>query len=127
MSHLGLRVGKEDELTPEYDTRPGTSAGTGRVDSTRIELAKLELEKERMRAENLRLEEELMIRKIELMQAQASSSNGDRPSMPRVKGPDIAKMANSVPRFEEEDVDSFFFSFERIVRNLEWDRKYWSM
>ena len=36
-------------------------------------------------------------------------------------------MANSVPRFEEENVDSFFFSFERIARNLEWDRKYWSM
>ena len=39
----------------------------------------------------------------------------------------MSKMANSVPRFEEEDVDSFFFSFERIARNLEWDRKYWSM
>ena len=60
VSHLGLRVGDEDELTPEHDTRPGTSAGDGRVDSTRIELAKLELEKEIMRAENLRLEEELM-------------------------------------------------------------------
>ena len=47
--------------------------------------------------------------------------------MSRVKGTDISKMANSVPRFEEEDVDSFFFSFERIARNLEWDRKYWSM
>ena len=43
VSHLGLRVGKEDELTPEHDTMPGTSAGTGRVDSTQIELAKLEL------------------------------------------------------------------------------------
>ena len=127
VSHLGLRVGKEDELTPEHDTRPGTSAGAGRVDSTRIELAKLELEKERMRAENLRLEEELMRRKIELTQAQASNNNDDRPSVSRVKGPDISEMANSVPRFEEEDVDSFFFSFERIARNLEWDRKYWSM
>ena len=61
----------------------------------RLELAKLELEKERMRAENLRLEEELMRRKIELMQAQASTNSNDRPSMSSVKGPDISKMANS--------------------------------
>ena len=27
VSHLGLRVGKEDELTPEHDTRPDISAG----------------------------------------------------------------------------------------------------
>ena len=127
VSHLGLREGQGDELTPEHDPRPDTSAGTARVDSTRIELARLELEKERMRAENLRLEEELMRRKIELTQAQASNQSEDRPSVSRVKGPDISKMANSVPRFEEEDVDSFFFSFERIARNLEWDRKHWSM
>ena len=44
-----------------------------------------------------------------------------------LKGLTFQKMANSVPRFEEEDVDSFLFSFERIARNLEWDRKYWSM
>ena len=44
VSHLGLREGKEYELTPEHDTRPDTSAGAGRVDSTRIELARLELE-----------------------------------------------------------------------------------
>ncbi|XP_071502498.1 uncharacterized protein [Diadema antillarum] len=47
--------------------------------------------------------------------------------MSRPKTPDIAKMANTVPRFDEEDVDSFFFSFERIARNLEWEKKYWSM
>ena len=58
------------------------------------------------------------------MQAQASTNSDDRPSMSRVKGPDISKMANSVPRFEKDDVDSFLFSFERIARNLEWDRKY---
>ena len=51
----------------------------------------------------------------------------DRPSMSRVKGPDISKIANSVPRVEEEDVDSFFFSFERVASNFEWDRKYWTM
>ena len=130
VSHLGLEVGNGDEMTPEHrqdDTRPGASAGYGRVDSSRIELARLELEKEGMRAENLRLEEELMRRKIELTQVQASNSSEDSPSMSSVKGPDIAKMANSVPRFEEEDVDSLFYSFERIARNLEWDRKYWSM
>ena len=62
-----------------------------------------------------------------MTQGQASSSNEDRPSMSRVKRPDIAKIANLVLRFEEEDVDSLFFSFERVARNLEWDRKYWSM
>ena len=63
VSHLGLRVGNENEMTPEHrqdDTRPSTSTGAGREDSTQIDLAKLELEKERMRAENLRLEEELI-------------------------------------------------------------------
>ena len=37
VSHLGLSVGKEDELTPEHrqdDTRPGA----GRVDSTQIRI-----------------------------------------------------------------------------------------
>ncbi|XP_071504452.1 uncharacterized protein [Diadema antillarum] len=100
-----------------------------RVDSTQLELARLVLEKEKMKAENLRLEQELMQRQIELTQAQSSSVQGDRPNvtMSRQKTPDIAKMANTVPRFDEEDVDSFFFSFERIARNLEWEKKYWSM
>ena len=97
--HLGLSVENDDERSQEHDTRPDTGVGTGMVDSSRIELARLELEKERMRAENLRLEEELVRRKIELIQAQASDSNAERPSVSRVKGPDIAKMANSVPRF----------------------------
>ena len=47
------------------------------------ELAKLKLEKEIMRADNLRLEEELMRRRIELTQAQASNNNDDRPSVSR--------------------------------------------
>ena len=47
VSHLGLEEGNGDEMTLEHrqdDTRPSTSPGVGRVDSTRIELARLELE-----------------------------------------------------------------------------------
>ena len=120
--HLGLNIEKEDDVAQQQ-----TSAGS--VDATQIELAKLELEKEKLKAENLKLQQEIMKQQIELTQAQASSSqsDSDRPSVSRIKGPDIAKMANSIPRFNEEDVDSFFYSFERVAKNLEWETKYWSM
>ena len=56
-------------------------------------------------SENLRLQEELIRRNIELTQAQASNNNYNRPSVSRVKGPDIKKMPIQPTRFEEEDVD----------------------
>ena len=124
----GLDMGEQD-MPPGATYNPSDSSRMGDVASS-IELAKLELEKEKIRTQNLQLQQELTLRQIELQQV-SGRNVVDPSSLQEVdrgqRAPDIAKMANCIPQFHEKDLDSFFGSFERIARNLEWDERYWAM
>ena len=117
-----------------------------------IELAKLklEMEKERMRLEfeerklteqreaeaeekqkqretememkRLEMEQELRLRELELAHAQAT------PTRERTSPTfDLAKNIRLVPKFEEDRIDSYFVSFEKVANSLKWPQKFWPM
>ena len=112
---------------------------------TDIELAKLklEMERERMRLEfereqkqreaeerkqkeqreaemeMKRMEQELRMRELELAHAQAT------PTRERTSPTfDLAKNIRLVPKFEEDRVDSFFVSFEKVAHSLKWPQEF---
>ena len=113
-----------------------------------IELAKLklEMEKERMRLEfeerklteqreaeekqkqrememkRLEMEQELRLRELELAHAQATPTR--EKTAPAF---DLAKNIRLVPKFEEDRVDSYFVSFEKVANSLKWPQEFWPM
>ena len=110
---------------------------------TDIELAKLklEMEKERMRLEfeekqkqreaeetqkqrememkRLEMEQELRLRELELAHAQATPTREKTPP-----AFDLAKNIRLLPKFEEDRVDSYFVSFEKVANSLKWPRNF---
>ena len=117
---------------------------------TDIELAKLklEMERERMRLEfereekqkqreaeerkqkeqrememkRLEMEQELRLRELELAHAQATPIR--EKTSPTF---DLAKNIRLVPKFEEDRVDSYFVSFEKVANSLKWPQEFWPM
>ena len=69
-----------------------------------------QVERENLKADNHRLEHELTLRQIELKQVSARVAQS-------------GLHVDSVPRFDECELDSLFSSFERIARNLDCKRK----
>ena len=103
VNHLGLDKGEHE--VGEAD-RKGDDTSVG----SRLELARLEVEKKKLKAENLRLEHELTLRQIELKQVSARVGQfGQHIDEDREYSvvPDVARMTNSVPQFDECDLDSF--------------------
>ena len=120
IGQAGVDVNLSEDSARQDHGSAGKMVNTGSVDS-QIKLASIELEKERVKMESLKLQ-------IQLNQwsgAPQGGSRGVQGNTPR--GPDISKMASCEPQFSEEDIDSFFASFERMARNLEWEYRYWPM
>ncbi|XP_072181899.1 uncharacterized protein [Diadema setosum] len=94
------------------------------------EKEKLEMEerRDRLRAaehehemERKRMELEMM--RFEALQARDSLQNRGQRSI----GSDLASRAKLMPKFDEKDLDSFFFTFERIAMRLEWPKDEWAL
>ena len=97
----------------------------------KAELAKLELEerKDRIKAaeheremERKRLEFEMMRYEEMNTQARMSMQNDHGQS----KGNDFAAKLKLVPKFDENDLDSFFLMFERIATKMKWPKDEWA-
>ncbi|XP_063970042.1 uncharacterized protein LOC135157629 [Lytechinus pictus] len=125
------------KLTEESETSVIVS------DDAQIQLAKFEMEmkmkenveKERIREnlemekinivkERMRLEYQLKLKEMELAHAN-SNTNSVKDKSPQ--GFDVAKNIRLVPKFDEEGVDTYFVSFEKVAKRLNWPEEYWTL
>ena len=106
-----------------------------------VELAKIELEKEKLRLEfdrqerqererererekelrKLELEHELKMKELELSAKKDTSKERTPTDF------DLAKNVRLVPKFNEQDVETYFLSFEKTAKKLGWPEKYWPL
>ena len=126
------------KLAKETETPPSPVSS-----DIQLQLAKLELEKEKMRLEFERDEKEkerkmrmefereerqkereyqLKMKEMELSYTQANLTDPKSP-----QGFDVAKHIRLVPKFDEEGVDSYFESFEKVAKRLNWPQEYWTL
>ena len=96
---------------------------------------KREREREREREEKERefnfklkmaeIEKEVEPKKLEI--SATSSQNSVPPSTSARPGFDLAKNIQLVPKFDEQDVETFFSTFEKYTHRLEWPTEYWTL
>ena len=75
-----------------------------------------------MEMKRLEMEQELRLRELELAHAQATPTR--EKTSPTF---DLAKNIRLVPKFEEDRVDSYFVSFEKVANSLKWPHQFWPM
>ncbi|XP_006813839.1 uncharacterized protein LOC100372062 [Saccoglossus kowalevskii] len=81
-----------------------------------------EREKERnFELEKMRLEQELN------RSGPSGSEFGFRYGGGKVQEFDMAREIKLVPRFQEQDVDTYFLSFKKIAKRLAWPERYWTL
>ncbi|XP_072180990.1 uncharacterized protein [Diadema setosum] len=93
-------------------------------------MLELEEQRDRLRAaeheremERKRMELEMMRFEAINLQARDSMQNRGQRSI----GSDLASRTKLMPKFDEKDLDSFFFTFERIAMRLEWPKDEWAL
>nr|XP_054769551.1 uncharacterized protein LOC129277390 [Lytechinus pictus] len=91
-----------------------------------LEMEKIKIEKERIREniemEKMKLEYQLKLKEMQLAHANTNSTKDKSP-----QGFDVAKNICLVPRFDEEVVDTYFVSFEKVAKRLNWPEEYWTL
>ena len=78
-----------------------------------------------MEMKRLEMEQELRLRELELAHAQAKDFSPTRQKTSPTF--DLAKNVRLVPKFEEDRVDSYFVSFEKVANSLKWPQEFWPM
>ncbi|XP_070567216.1 uncharacterized protein [Ptychodera flava] len=107
------------------------------ADGNSLELAKIEFEREKlkfeqwMKSEEFKREkeqEDFELRKIEL-QSQLSGEHTHFGLVQEFQNRDfdVAKNIRLIPKFCEDEVDSYFLAFEKIAKQLDWPRRYWTI
>ena len=81
-----------------------------------------EREQREMEMKRFEMEQEFRLRELEIAHAQATPSR-ERTS-PEF---DLTKNIRLVPKFEENRVDTYFVSFEKVANTLKWPQKFWPM
>ena len=71
------------------------------------------------------IEKEVELKKLEI--SATSSQNSVPPSTSARPGFDLAKNIRLVPKFDEQDVETFFSTFEKYAHRLEWPTEYWTL
>ena len=71
------------------------------------------------------IEKEVELKKLEINAT--SSQNSVPPSTSARPGFDLAKNIRLVPKFDEQDVETFFSTFEKYAHRLEWPTEYWTL
>ena len=71
------------------------------------------------------IEKDVELKKLEInatsYQNSVPPSTRGRPSF------DLAKNIRLVPKFDEQDVETFFSTFEKYAHRLEWPTEYWTL
>nr|XP_054765775.1 uncharacterized protein LOC129272688 [Lytechinus pictus] len=113
-----LHVASHMKLTEESETSINMS------EDAQIQLANIELEKEKinLEKERMRLVYQLKLKEMELAHANTNSAKDKSP-----QGFDVAKNIRLVPIFDEEGVDTYFVSFEKVAKRLNWPEEYWTL
>ena len=70
-------------------------------------------------------QKEVELKKLEINAT--SSQNSVPPSTSARPGFDLAKNIRLVPKFDEQDVETFFSTFEKYAHRLEWPTEYWTL
>ena len=70
-------------------------------------------------------QKEVELKKLEINAT--SSQNSVPPSTSAHPGFDLAKNIRLVPKFDEQDVETFFSTFEKYAHRLAWPTEYWTL
>ena len=70
-------------------------------------------------------QKEVELKKLEINAA--STQNSVPPPTSVRPGFDLAKNIRLVPTFDEQDVETFFSTFEKYAHRLEWPAEYWTL
>lgn len=98
-----------------------------------LQLAKFELEKERMKLEfeekqkQREMEEKQMEFQLKMREMELAHLGANPPKEKSPQGFDVTKNIRLVPKFDEEGVDAFFVSFEKVAKRLDWPTEYWTL
>ena len=101
-----------------------------------VELARISLEKERLRLDyeerERQMQRELELKKLqfeheERMQELEIKSKIEKDTKKVKQDFDFSKNVKLVPRFCEKEVETYFLSFEKIAKRLEWPEKFWTV
>lgn len=87
-----------------------------------LQLAKLEAEKE-MQIREREIQKEIRLKEIEC-ENRKPSPQIQNPNMPRF---DLLQSSKLVPVFNEQDVERFFRTFERVANKLLWPAEFWCL
>ncbi|VDI05104.1 Hypothetical predicted protein [Mytilus galloprovincialis] len=85
-------------------------------------------EREKIKEDELKLKELEMRERLEMEKLKIEMVKEERNSKVQSKSDyfDAAKNIRLVPRFCEKTVDKYFPQFEKIARNLNWPKPYWT-
>ena len=70
-------------------------------------------------------QKEVELKKLEI--SATSSQNSVPPSTSARPGFDLAENIRLVPKFDEQDIETFFSTFEKYAHRLEWPTEYWTL
>ncbi|XP_006813838.1 uncharacterized protein LOC100371911 [Saccoglossus kowalevskii] len=126
--HLRL-VEEEEEEEEEMSVDSQVLLAKIAWEKEKLERQEREREKERQEREKERnFELEKMRLEQELNKSGPSGSEfGFRYGGGKVQEFDMAREIKLVPRFQEQDVDTYFLSFEKIAKRLAWPERYWTL
>ena len=97
-----------------------------------LEFKREEKEKKREKEREFKLkmaevenQKEVELKKLEI--SAASVQNSVPPPTGARPGFHLAKNIRLVPKFDEQDVEAFFSTFEKYAHRLEWPTEYWTL
>ena len=94
----------------------------------REEEARIAVERKRKEMElELEFEREKVKIQLSLLENRSKSKEPSNNTSLEIKPFDISKNSILVGSFDEDDPEAFFESFEKLAKQLEWNKKYWSV
>lgn len=99
------------------------------------ELQKVTAEREKVQTEERKILAEKEKLALELELAKFKSQNPDfhtdrrslQDGVHERKEFDVSRNSRLIPKFEEDDPESFFMQFEKLANTLQWPREYWTI
>ncbi|XP_071959943.1 uncharacterized protein [Antedon mediterranea] len=139
---LGTRVGASiNDSMNKYDlinvignhvgliTHESVKTAGNEVELARIELARIELEREQLIFERRKIEMQTQkeIHEFELRKLELANQMGHTTRVSTPNDSEITQNIKWVPKFNEDEVETYFLAFEKIANRLKWPARYWTV
>ncbi|XP_030842737.1 uncharacterized protein LOC115924528 [Strongylocentrotus purpuratus] len=133
-AHAGLiaatAAAREDAHT-NNDSGGTNNQGKATSDEVDLDLAKIELEERRDRIKAAEHEREMERKRLEfeMMRHHEMTSHGSQSGERDKRSIEAGFSARVklVPRYDENELDSFFLMFERVAKRMEWPEDEWAL